>query len=263
VAVHLGDTASPETRHLVFVLPFFATLVAAGLVPLLRRPAALAVGVALLLTAEVGWAWYRTPPLFTGEPSWRAEARDAASSWLVATARRDDVLLGYDPVFLDAWQRDRSFPRTVVPRADAKLASQVLTRARPLGRGVWVLDAGGSADLLSRTTIPYRLPSPASAFEARRFGPFLVVRSRDATREPLRYVALAESVMRLGVGFDVPAAEVNLATLRRTEQRLLDARAAFPFDRLEVTGRVLEGAEPRRPPALFAGSPATGGGQHG
>ncbi len=39
LVARLGSSTSPETRHLIFVLPFFATLVAAGLVALARRPA--------------------------------------------------------------------------------------------------------------------------------------------------------------------------------------------------------------------------------
>ena len=37
LGAHLGSTASPQTRHLIFVLPFFAMTVAAGLLRLGRR----------------------------------------------------------------------------------------------------------------------------------------------------------------------------------------------------------------------------------
>src|SRR5438034_11719678 len=38
-------------------------------------------------------------------------------------SRADDVLFGYDPLFLGGWERDRAgFSDTVIPRADAKLA---------------------------------------------------------------------------------------------------------------------------------------------
>ena len=130
-----GDAASPESRHLIFALPFFSTALAAGLVALTRRRAILAGALVLLLVAEVGWAWHRTPALFEGESAARIEARQAASAWLAETARPDDVLFGYDPVFLRAWERHRDFPATVVPRADAKLALSELRSAGSLGTG--------------------------------------------------------------------------------------------------------------------------------
>ena len=69
LAARLGGSASPETRHLIFVLPFFAILVAAGVVRATRRlPVLGTVLVAALLVAEVGWARERTPPLFEWEP---------------------------------------------------------------------------------------------------------------------------------------------------------------------------------------------------
>ena len=41
------------------------------------------------------------------------------SAWLAADARPDDVLFGYEPIYLGAWERERTgFSRTVVPRAD-------------------------------------------------------------------------------------------------------------------------------------------------
>ena len=221
-----GDTTSPETRHLIFALPFFSTALAAGLVSLLRRPVPIGCVVAALLVAEVGWAWHRMPELFKGEAGSRIEARHAASSWLAGTARDDDVLLGYDPVFLAAWERNRDFPRTVVPRADAKLAAGTLTSApKPLGRGVWVLDAGDSANDPPRATIAYRLPQPESAFEARRFGPYLVIRTRERTGTPMRYLALAKSAMRLGVDLRLVDANVNLATLQRAEDSVRRSRS--------------------------------------
>jgi hypothetical protein len=177
--------------------------------------------LALLLFAEVAWAWHRTPPLFRGEASARVEARHAASSWLAAGARGDDVLLGYDPIFLEAWEQDHGFPRTVVPRADAKLAVNALSSAkRPLGRGVWVLDAGDSGNKPPRATIAYRLPRPGEAFEAKQFGPYLVIRTRKPTGTPLRYLALAESAMRLGTELKIVDASINLDVVRRAERSL-------------------------------------------
>ena len=167
--------ASPESRHLIFLLPFAATLVAAGLP---RRAAIAAPLLALLVGFEVAWAWHRTPELFEGEPRVDAHARSDAGRWLAATSEPADVLHGYNPVFLAAWEEDRSFPGRVVPRADARLALDALATAPP-GRGIWVVEGAAEAEGL----------------ESRAFGPLTVLRSRTATGSPARYLDQAESVL--------------------------------------------------------------------
>jgi hypothetical protein len=57
----------------------------------------------VLVVAQLAWAWQNTPPLFVGDPQSRVDARRAASAWLAATGRPDDVLLGYEPIYLGAW----------------------------------------------------------------------------------------------------------------------------------------------------------------
>jgi Dolichyl-phosphate-mannose-protein mannosyltransferase len=189
VALAQVRDASPESRHLIFLLPFAAVLVAAGL----PRRAALAVPlVTALLVVEVAWAWHRTPDLFEGEPSAESRSRDEAGAWLAATAQPGDVLHGYHPVFLAAWEHDRSFPRRVVPRADARLALDELESA-PTGRGVWVVDPLGTGTRL----------------EARTFGRLTIVRSRAATGSPGRYLEQAEGVL----------AGVDLETVREARRR--------------------------------------------
>jgi len=175
--------------------------------------------VAGLLVAEMGWVWHRTPGLLTGESQTRIAARDDAATWLAQTARPDDVLLGYDPVFLAAWERNRSFSRTIVPRADAVLAYRVLKRTSSLGRGVFVLDASDSRNRHPSLVAPDVAPALGAPFEVRRFGPFLVVRTREATKTPVRFLELAQSVERLGreLGFDDAVINLDIvqATLRR------------------------------------------------
>src|SRR5438309_3443947 len=79
-----GSQTSPESRHLIFALPFFSTLLGAALVRLgrLRHRAAPALAVTALaapLALEVAWGHHKTPLLCRGEPQARAHARDAAS----------------------------------------------------------------------------------------------------------------------------------------------------------------------------------------
>jgi hypothetical protein len=203
------------------VLPLFSLLVAAGIVRVARRLPALAmVGVADLLVAQVGWAWQRTPALFRGEPVARVAARQQASAWLARTARPDDMLFGYEPIYLGAWGQSRSFPTTVVPRGDAVLAYRVLTRSAPLGRAIFVLDASDPKNRRPTMTIPLRTPRPAAAFVVRRFGPFLVVRTRQATRTPRRFLQLAAVTERLGRQLGLDDASINLDTVLATERRL-------------------------------------------
>lgn len=214
LVARLGASAAPETRHLIFALPFFATIVAAG-VARRRRPVAV-VAAALLVGGGVGWGWQKTPALFAGEPAESAAARVAASEWLVATGRPDDVLLGYEPVYLGAWERDASFSRLVLPRADAKLAAETLVEAsRPLGRGVWILNASDTTNPEQRAEVPLRFPRPRSAFEARVFGPYLVLRTREPTQTPERYLQMAAAAMIVGKTLGIGDADINFGTISR------------------------------------------------
>jgi len=181
-----GGSVSLESRHLIFALPFFAMAVAAGLLRvggLARRwaPAVVVAGVALLLVGEVAWGWHRTPWMYGGEPEVRKVSRDQAAAWLAATSRSDDVLFGYEPLYLDALQDGAPIGKVIVQRADAGLALDTLGEAaKPLGRGVWVFDATDQLDT-SKQRFTVSDVSPGPQFEARAFGPFLVVRTKKPT----------------------------------------------------------------------------------
>jgi hypothetical protein len=218
----LGGSTSPESRHLLFVLPFFAVLVAAGLLRLTRRRPALAfVLAAVLVAVEVAWAWERTPQLFEWEPGARQAARAEAETWLADTSRPSDLLFGYEPLYLGAWERDGGFSRIVLPRADANLALRTLLRQpRPLGRGVWVFDASERNNLNPSLEIASRAPTPARAFEIARFGPFLVIRTREPVGTPQRYLLLAGRVELLGRSLGIGDADVNLLTVERGDRAL-------------------------------------------
>jgi 4-amino-4-deoxy-L-arabinose transferase-like glycosyltransferase len=218
----LGDSTSPESRHLVFALPFFACLVALGLLEGARsRLALVAAALAALLAAEVAWGWDKTPPLYEGEPADRVQARKDASAWLAQDARSDDVLFGYEPLYLAAWERARTgFSRTVVPRADAKLALESLRSAPALGRGIWIFDASDTNNFDRRMSIPVRYPNPKERFDARAFGPFLVIRSRERTGTPRGFLEQARAVQLVGKSLYIGDADVNLVTVDRALARL-------------------------------------------
>ncbi|MHB8643539.1 MAG: glycosyltransferase family 39 protein [Gaiellaceae bacterium] len=223
--------ASPESRHLIFALPFFALLLARPLVDLAqRRRLGLAVAAAAVVTlgfGEVAWGLNKTRSLYPGAPPARVDARNAASAWLAAGARPNDILFGYDPLFLGAWERNSSFSDTVVPRADTKLALRVLYRAaKPLGRGIWVLDASDTNNNAPRLTIPFRQPRPAAKFETRVFGPFLVIRSRRPTRSIREFLLETQAVQFVGQSLYIGDSDINLLTVERAlGLRGLDAAA--------------------------------------
>jgi hypothetical protein len=206
-----------ESRHLIFALPFVATALAVAILAAAR--AAGRVGLLVAATAlvgvvalQVGWGVSRTPWLYTGEPTARETARAEAAEWLAATARPDDVLFGYEPTYLDAREEGAPYGEIVVPRADPVLALEALREAGPgLGRGVWVLDA---SDYSEPSLVELRIPerSPGAEFEARAFGPFLVVRSREPTGAPERFLAATAQVQRLSATLGIADARINLGT---------------------------------------------------
>ena len=218
-----GSASTPETRHLIFVLPFFALAVAYGLTRLARLAGAhaapvLVLSVSTLVVGQLAWGWATTPTLYAGEPDKRREAREAAVDWLAATTRPDDVLFGYDPLFLGAREAGAEIGDLIVPRADPKLALEVLTEApRPLGRGVWILDASDGSRITSNTSRRLEIEdiSPGPQFETRAFGPFLVVRTRHPTETAATFLRDTYRVQYVGaVYLDTPASDVNLQTAR-------------------------------------------------
>lgn len=215
MVARLGASAAPETRHLIFALPFFVVPAAAAIA---RRPMPAAVAATLILAAGgVAWTWEKTPALFTGEPVERETGREAAADWLAETGRPNDVLLGYDPVFLGPWRRSETFSRLVLPRADSRLAARTLAEApAPLGRGVWVFVAHGPTSAEQRLAVPVLRPRPPAAFETRAFGPYLVLRTREPTGTPERYLAFAASAMLVGKTLGIADADINFATISRT-----------------------------------------------
>ena len=213
------STGSPETRHLIFLLPFVALAVGTGLARL-GRVWGTAVAAALVL-AQVGWTWDRTPELFEWEPDARQEARAEAAAYIAATTAPNDVLLGYDPLYLQAWELDSDVPLVALPRADADLAlHNLLSLKRPLGRGVWVLDASKTTNVDRSLQIQRVSPRPASAFEVRDFGPFLVIRTRAPVVTPKRYLERAGQAMLVGKRLVLGDADINLPTIERAARAL-------------------------------------------
>ena len=211
-----GSDLSLETRHLIFLLPFFVVSVAAGLLELGRRVprggrVLVGLAVAGLVAAQLAWGWRTSPWLYAGEPGEREAARTEAAAFLAATGRADDVLFGYEPTYLDAWGEGAPFGRVFVPRADAPLALEALQKAEPLGRGVWVLDASDELDSRrERMTVPELSPGPR--FEARAFGPFLIIRTQEPVSSVEGFLHDTVRVERMAQGLEIGDAWVNYST---------------------------------------------------
>jgi Dolichyl-phosphate-mannose-protein mannosyltransferase len=225
LAAGSGPGVSLETRHLIFVLPFATIAIAAGLMRIsaaLGRagPGIVAAIVGFFLSAQVVWGLERTHWLYTGEPAARSAARAEAAEWLADTGRADDVPLGFEPTYLDAWEHGAPLGETFVPRADAALALEVLEEAgRPLGRGLWVLDASDSFDQASALmTIPKVTPGPA--FETAAFGPFLLVRTVEPTGTPEAFLEATQEVQALSLELGIGDAARNGLTAEEALERL-------------------------------------------
>jgi hypothetical protein len=213
------SSGSPETRHLIFLLPFIALPVAAGIARLGRVWGSAAL--AALFIAQIAWAWDKTPELFEWEPTVREQARADAAAYLAATSQPNDVLFGYDPLFIQAWERNGDFPLVTLPRADADLAlHNLLGLERPLGHGVWVFDASKTTNYVRSLQIPLTSPRPASAFEVRDYGPFLVIRTREPVVTPDRYLLRAGQAMLVGKRLFLGDADINLPTIERAARAL-------------------------------------------
>jgi len=225
ILAKLGS-AAPMSRHLIFILPFFALVVAEGTIrvaSLGRRlgPAIAVAGILALLPAEVAWGWHETPELYRGEPSSHVAERTAAAEYLASTAQSNDVLFGYEPLYLQAWDRGAAISKLVVPRADPTLALAALQSAtKPLGHGVWVFDASDTTNGVERQTIELRSPQPASEFTVKRFGPFLVIRSVQPAVCVRNYLKLARRVELVGASLGLGDGDVNLATVLQASGRL-------------------------------------------
>jgi hypothetical protein len=225
VAAGSGPGVFLETRHLIFLLPFAGMAIAAGILRLGSArgwvgPGVVAALVGLLVASQVAWGLDKTRWLYTGEPGERAEARESAADWLAANGRADDVLFGFEPLYLDAWEHGAPYGDIFVPRADPKLALEALEEAgEPLGHGVWVLDASESLDQDdARLTIPE--VSPGDEFETAVFGPFLLVRAREPARTRENYLEQTLRVQELGLELGVGDAGRNAETARDALERL-------------------------------------------
>ena len=83
-----------------------------------------------------------------------------------------------------------------------------------------MLDASDTNNITPRPTIRLVRPQPANEFEARTFGPFLVIRTREPTRTPATYFRQARRAQLVGKALFLGDADINYQTVVRAGRRL-------------------------------------------
>ena len=91
---------------------------------------------------------------------------------------------------------------------------------KPLGRGVWILDASERNNLKPRLEMENRDPGPPGLFETRVFGPFLILRTREPVGTEDAYLAAAARVMLVGRSLGIGDADVNMQTIELADRSL-------------------------------------------
>ena len=195
LAAGSGPGVSLETRHLIFLLPFATMAIAAGLLRLgaalgRRGPGRRRAGARSGSSSRRRSPGGSTGPAGSTPASRRRAPRRAAKppTGSRRTGRDDDVLFGYEPTYLDAWEQGAPVRRVFVPRADASSRSRrSRTRASRSAAG-----SGCSTPPTTSIRPGARADDPErharAGFETAAFGPFLLVRTRrarpDAARVP-------------------------------------------------------------------------------
>ena len=206
----------------------------------------------------------RTPELFNGKAHARAR-RARRGRRLARRARRgpDDVLFGYDPVFLLAWERQRDVQRhrrARAPTAGSRRTSSRTRAARPRGLGA------GRRRQLEPTrrgrTIPLALPEPTVGVR----GPRLRAVPRDPHAGADRHAGAVPRARRerdaLGVSLAIVDDEQNLQTieLRAGPARRRPARATLPRSLCRVSSKQGAPSNAASPAGVSRRRAAAGGG---
>jgi uncharacterized membrane protein len=221
---------SPETRHLIFLLPYVDVFLAAALLRIAApaRVAAPFVVVALLgviVAGQVHSAKVRTNDLFVAESGYRHAARVAAGKWLAVRATPNAVLMGYEPLFYEAWRQQDGFSTWVVARADSAVAAKQL--GRYCGRfteAAFVFDRenGYKDDLSEGQFARLQHSLTAAGYEAKRFEDFLVVLATVPSRTPKEYVRVSAPLLQIAKDATVHNGDLELKTLQGTAPLLHD-----------------------------------------
>ena len=201
-----GSAAAPESRHLIFVMPFFLVVLATGRPrcptagppgaprsssPSLRSWRSISPGAGLRRPSSIAasrrrvWPHGATPRLARADVALGRRALRLRPALPGGLASGGDLRARSCPVPIPAW----------LARSQ---------RAEPLGRGLWVFDASDTGNPIRRLEVPNRPPVPRTAFETRTFGPFLVVRTVAPTGDVRSYLRLARRAQLAGKALSMP-----------------------------------------------------------
>jgi hypothetical protein len=78
---------------------------------------------------------------------------------------------------------------------------------------VWVLDASERNNVRRRLEIELTVPTPTQAFEARVFGPFLVLRTVEPVGTTDAFLYLSARALLVGQSLGIGDADVNIRTV--------------------------------------------------
>ena len=222
LAARLGGSTSPESRHLIFVPPVLRDPRRRGNPP---QHASLPGGSgrahrrARRPRGRLGLAPHAAA-LRMGAEQAPGDARPGRA------LPRHDEPSGRHPLRLRAALPRRVGAQPVLPehrppacRRGARAPHARATQPKPLGRGVWILDASERNNLRPRLEIENRDPGPPGLFETRVFGPFLVIRTRKPVVTEDAYLAAAARAMLVGRSLGIGDADVNMQTIERPTAR--------------------------------------------
>ncbi len=214
------SSGSPETRHLIFLLPFLALAVGAGLTRLGRVWAPLAL--AALVAAQIAWAWDRTPrslrvgarrPAGGARRGGRVPRSDDRGRRRVARVRPAlpaglGAALGLPARGPAARGRGSRAPHPALARAPARARRLGLRREQDDELRAFARDRAPSPRVPPR---PSRCATSAPSSSSARVQPFVT---------PEHYLLRAGQAMLVGKRLFLGDADINLPTIERAARAL-------------------------------------------
>lgn len=209
-----------HVRYVIEALPALLVCLAYGAVELARRispTAAVAVGAALVIVlpvVDVVRGRHLPDYRYRGvHATATRHALDGAAVWLRQSFARNDLVFGYDPVWANAVLHPGDNESLKVARGTARAEGPLIVRSLdrlhgPVAHGWYVALVRRPAGLPAfRSTL-------GPGFEARRFGPYVVVRTTAPALDRHRFAANALRVFRAaGEDLGDPQAPTTSAAL--------------------------------------------------
>jgi hypothetical protein len=181
--------------------------------------------VGVIAAGQIHSAKLRTNDLFVAESGYRHDARIAAGDWLGAHATPTTLLMGYEPLFYEAWRQHDGFSTWVVARADSAVAAKQLGRyCGGFTQAAFVFDRenGYKDDLPEGRFAQLRRRLSAAGYQAKGFGDFLVVLAAVPSQTPKEYVRVSAPLLQIAKDAAVHNGDLELKTLTAAAPLLHD-----------------------------------------